>query len=93
MRMIRLSHLSKSFDSLKAVDDISLEIEKGEIFGFLGPNGAGKTTTITMIAGLLKPDGGKIFIDSLDLDADLKKIKKIMGVVPQDMAFQAATAA
>lgn len=85
--MIRLSHLSKSFDSLKAVDDISLEVEKGEIFGFLGPNGAGKTTTITMIAGLLKPDGGKIFIDSLDLEADLKKVKKIMGVVPQDMAF------
>ena len=85
--MIRVSHLAKSFDGLKAVDDISLEVKKGEIFGFLGPNGAGKTTTISMIAGLLKPDAGEIFIDSLNLESDLKKIKKIMGVVPQEMAF------
>lgn len=85
--MLKISHLSKSYDSLKAVDDISLEIKKGEIFGFLGPNGAGKTTTISIIAGLLKADSGKIFIDSLDLDTDLRRIKKIMGVVPQEMAF------
>ncbi|MBM3285408.1 MAG: ABC transporter ATP-binding protein, partial [Candidatus Aminicenantes bacterium] len=85
--MIRVSHLSKSFNDLKAVDDISLEVKKGEIFGFLGPNGAGKTTTISMIAGLLKPDAGEISIDSLNLGSHLKKIKKIMGVVPQDMAF------
>jgi ABC-2 type transport system ATP-binding protein len=85
--MIKIAHLAKSFDSLKAVDDISFEVEKGEIFGLLGPNGAGKTTTIAMISGLLKPDAGKIIVDSLDLDVDYKKIKKIMGVVPQDMAF------
>jgi ABC-2 type transport system ATP-binding protein len=85
--MIKIAHLAKSFDSLRAVDDISFEVEKGEIFGLLGPNGAGKTTTIAMISGLLKPDAGKIFIDSLDLDLGYKKIKKIMGVVPQDMAF------
>jgi len=85
--MLKITHLSKSFDSLKAVDDISFEVNKGEIFGFLGPNGAGKTTTISMIASLLKPDSGKIIIDSLDLDTNLRKIKKIMGVVPQEMAF------
>jgi len=85
--MLKISHLSKSFDSIKAVDDISLEVHKGEILGLLGPNGAGKTTTISMIAGLLKPDGGKITIDSLDTETDLKKIKKTMGVVPQEMAF------
>lgn len=85
--MLKIEHLSKSFDSIKAVDDISFDIIKGEIFGFLGPNGAGKTTAISMISGLLKPDSGKIFIDSLDLDRDLRKIKKIMGVVPQEMAF------
>jgi ABC-2 type transport system ATP-binding protein len=85
--MIKLEHLSKTFDSIRAVDDISLEIEKGEIFGFLGPNGAGKTTTISMISGLLKPDSGKIYVDSMDLESNLRKIKKIMGVVPQDMAF------
>lgn len=85
--MLKISHLTKSYDSLKAVDNISLEVQKGEIFGFLGPNGAGKTTTISMIAGLLKADSGKIYVDELDLDTDLRKIKKIMGVVPQEMAF------
>lgn len=85
--MLKIAHLSKSFDSIKAVDDISLEVKKGEIFGLLGPNGAGKTTTISMIASLLKPDTGKIYIDSLDTETDLKKIKKMMGVVPQEMAF------
>jgi ABC-2 type transport system ATP-binding protein len=85
--MLKISHLSKTFDSLKAVDDISLEVNEGEIFGFLGPNGAGKTTTISMIAGLLKPDSGRIMVDSLDLDTHLRRIKKMMGVVPQEMAF------
>lgn len=85
--MLHIQHLSKTFDTIKAVDDISFEVAEGEIFGFLGPNGAGKTTTISMIAGLLKPDSGKIRINSLDLDGDLKKIKRLMGVVPQEMAF------
>ena len=85
--MLRIEHLSKTFDTIKAVDDISLEVQKGEIFGLLGPNGAGKTTAISMIAGLLKPDSGKIIVDSIDLESDLMSIKKIMGVVPQDMAF------
>ena len=85
--MLQISHLSKSYDSLKAVDDISFEVNKGEIFGFLGPNGAGKTTTIQMISGLLKPDSGKIVIDGLDIGSDLRKIKRNMGVVPQEMAF------
>ncbi len=85
--MLKIEHLSKTFDSIKAVDDISFEVKKGEIFGFLGPNGAGKTTAISMISGLLKPDSGKITIDSMDLESHLKSIKKIMGVVPQDMAF------
>jgi ABC-2 type transport system ATP-binding protein len=84
--MLNISHLSKSYESIKAVDDISLEIGEGEIFGFLGPNGAGKTTTLSMIAGLLKPDGGRITIDGMDLDKDIRKIRKIMGIVPQDMA-------
>lgn len=85
--MLKISHLSKTFDSLKAVDDISFDVGEGEIFGFLGPNGAGKTTTISMIAGLLKSDSGKIQIDNMDLKTDIQKIKKIMGVVPQEMAF------
>jgi len=85
--MLNISHLSKTFDTLKAVDDVSFDVDKGEIFGFLGPNGAGKTTTISMIAGLLKPDSGKIQIDDMNLKTDIQKIKKIIGVVPQEMAF------
>ena len=85
--MLRIEHLSKTFDTIKAVDDITLETQEGEIFGLLGPNGAGKTTAISMIAGLLKPDSGKIIVDSMDLESQLQNIKKIMGVVPQDMAF------
>jgi len=85
--MLQISHLSKSFDKVKAVDDISLEVKEGEIFGFLGPNGAGKTTTISMIAGLLTPDSGTIMIDSMDTRHSMQQIRGIMGVVPQDMAF------
>lgn len=85
--MLEITNLSKAYENIKAVDNISLEVKKGEIFGFLGPNGAGKTTTISMVSGLLKPDSGSIFIDSLNIKTRLKDIKKIMGVVPQDMAF------
>lgn len=85
--MLKIEHLSKSFNSIKAVDDISFEVKKGEIYGFLGPNGAGKTTVISMISGLLEADAGKIVVDSLDLESNLRKIKKLMGVVPQEMAF------
>jgi len=85
--MLKITNLSKSYESLKAVDDVSFDIAAGEIFGFLGPNGAGKTTTITMIAGLLKSDVGRIRIDGMDLDKDSPKIRKIMGIVPQEMAF------
>jgi ABC-type uncharacterized transport system ATPase subunit len=83
--MLQIDHLSKSFEEIKAVDDISFEVAEGEIFGFLGPNGAGKTTTISMIAGLIKPDSGKIHINSLDLDGDIKKIKRLMELVPRGM--------
>ena len=62
-----LEALTKKFGKFKAVDEISLAVNRGEIFGFLGPNGAGKTTTIKMIAGLLKPDAGKIFINGRSL--------------------------
>ena len=85
--MLQIENLSKSYESIKAVDNISFQVEKGEIFGFLGPNGAGKTTTMSMISGLLKPDTGKITIDSMDLSRNLKGIKRVMGVVPQEMAF------
>ena len=63
MKAIEIKNLSKTFKETKAVDDISINVEKGSIYGFLGPNGAGKTTTIKMITGLIKPDAGSIYID------------------------------
>ena len=82
MDILTVEHLSKRFGSHLAVDDISLAMHQGEIYGFLGPNGAGKTTTIKMIAGLLKPDRGTIIINSRDLAAEPAACKQDTGYVP-----------
>ena len=58
-----LSHLTKRFGAVQAVQDLSLEVRAGEIFGFLGPNGAGKTTTISLICGLVRPDAGTVVLN------------------------------
>lgn len=79
---IDIAQLSKQFGSYKAVNDISLTVKKGEIFGFLGPNGAGKTTTIKMLAGLLKPDQGSIFINGHNLATDPSQCKQDTGYIP-----------
>lgn len=84
--MIRVERLCKSFDSLRAVDDVSFEVAEGEIFGLLGPNGAGKTTTINMICGVLKPDAGKVLIGGKDIWLQPKTVKRSFGVVPQEIA-------
>jgi ABC-2 type transport system ATP-binding protein len=70
-----------------AIDNISLDILNGEIFGLLGPNGAGKTTTIAILCGLYAPTTGSVKIDGLDIHTDLDQIKQIIGVVPQDVAL------
>jgi len=80
--MIRLEHVTKIYGSLVAVDDLCLEIKKGEVFGFLGPNGAGKTTTIRMITGLVKPTSGKIFIDKWNIEKNPVEAKRVIGFVP-----------
>jgi len=85
--MLRLENLSKSFGEIKAVDNVSFQVESGEIFGLLGPNGAGKTTIIQMVAGLLKPDNGRIWLDSIEALVNPEATKKLLGVVPQEMAF------
>ena len=77
-----IEHLTKKFGNFKAVDDISLTVSKGEIFGFLGPNGAGKTTTIKMIAGLLKPDAGQISINNRNLAEEPRYCKQNTGYIP-----------
>ena len=81
--IIKIDNLTKTYGSLKAVDDLSFEIRKGELFAFLGVNGAGKSTTINIICGQLKKDEGTVIIDELNLDDDLAKIKKKIGVVFQ----------
>ncbi|HSW00475.1 MAG TPA: ABC transporter ATP-binding protein [Sedimentisphaerales bacterium] len=85
--MIHVEDLQKSYGSLRAVDGISLEVPEGELFGFLGPNGAGKTTTLSMISGLLKPDRGRVSIADIDVWSSPKAAKRLLGLVPQDLAL------
>ncbi len=80
--MIKLINLTKVYGKLVAVNNISLEVAGGEIFGFLGPNGAGKTTTIKMMAGLLQPSAGKIEIGGHDVQKEPLKAKAITGFIP-----------
>jgi ABC-2 type transport system ATP-binding protein len=80
--VLAIEHLTKKFGTFNAVDDISLTVSRGEIFGFLGPNGAGKTTTIKMIAGLLKPDAGQISINNRSLAEEPRDCKQDTGYIP-----------
>ncbi len=84
--MVDIQSISKSYNkgSIKAVDNLSLKVRKGEIFGFLGPNGAGKTTTIKMIIGLLNPDEGSVLIDGTDIGKNPIEAKKKIGYVPDN---------
>jgi ABC-2 type transport system ATP-binding protein len=84
--MISLIHLTKRFGRLTAVNDVNLDIPRGEIFGFLGPNGAGKTTTIKMMAGILQPTEGTVIIDGKNLAEDPVGAKQVTGFIP-DRAF------
>jgi ABC-2 type transport system ATP-binding protein len=80
--MIQIEHVVKRYGRFTAVDDVSLDVGKGEIHGFLGPNGAGKTTTIRIIAGLLKPSGGRVSIAGHDLALEPEKAKGALGFIP-----------
>lgn len=84
--MIKLTQVSKKFDTQEVINNISLEIKEGEIIGLLGPNGAGKTTTIRMIAGVLPPTKGKVFIDGKDIfPSDLQEVEKPdIGYLPEN---------
>ncbi|WP_010251197.1 ABC transporter ATP-binding protein [Acetivibrio cellulolyticus] len=83
--MIEVVNITKTYSgALKAVDNLSITIEDGEIFGFLGPNGAGKTTTIKMITGILRPDSGNIRINGTDINESPLEAKKKFGFVPDD---------
>lgn len=84
---LSLRGLKKSYGDFPAVDGLSLEIFRGEVFGLLGPNGAGKTTTINMICGLLVPDAGEILIENQVLKDQYRKCKRTMGLCPEDLVL------
>jgi ABC-2 type transport system ATP-binding protein len=81
--MIKTEHLSKRYETLTAVDDVSFEVRPGEVLGFLGPNGAGKTTTMRMLAGFITPSGGKASICGHDIETDTLAAKASLGYLPE----------
>ncbi len=83
---IVIEHLEKQYQDVKAVDDLSLQVGKGELFGLLGPNGAGKTTAISILSGLLKPTSGSATICGYDVQKDPSKVKERIGVCIQETA-------
>lgn len=82
--MIKIANLSKAYGDIRAVEDLTLSIPPGEVFGLLGPNGAGKTTTIKMLTTLSKPDAGSCTVNGLDIVKGRHEIRKLIGVVPQE---------
>jgi len=83
---IVIDNLTKKFEDTTAVDGLSLEVQRGELFGLLGPNGAGKTTTINILCGLLQPTSGSANVNGYDVQKDPERIKELIGVCPQDTA-------
>lgn len=89
-KIIQINHLSKSFNDIKAVQDLSFCVQEGELFAFLGINGAGKSTTINIMCGQLSKDSGDILIDDHNLDYNLNSIKLELGVVFQNSVLDSA---
>jgi ABC-2 type transport system ATP-binding protein len=84
---VEIENLRKCFGDFCAVDDISLQVRRGEIFGFLGPNGAGKSTTIRILCGLLKPSGGRALVGGLDVAAVPEEVRKNVGYMSQKFSL------
>ncbi len=82
--MLRIEHYTKIYGNAKAVDDLSLHIQPGEIYGFIGHNGAGKTTTIKACCGIIKPDGGEIYIDGKNIAKEPLECKKVTAYIPDN---------
>ena len=82
--MLKIEHLTKAYGSKKAVDDLSLHIAPGEVYGFIGHNGAGKTTTIKSVAGILPFDSGRILVDGVDIAKDPIACKQALSYVPDN---------
>ncbi len=87
MSIIQVDHLTKDYGYGRGIYDVSLNIKKGEVFGFLGPNGAGKTTTIRHIMGFSNPDKGKVYVNNLNSQTKAGKIMKNVGYLPGEIAI------
>lgn len=87
MNIINIDNICKNYKTLKALDNLSLEIKKGELFGLLGVNGAGKTTLIKILCGLTKKTSGSVLINGFNIDSDIDKIKEIIDISPQETAI------
>jgi ABC-2 type transport system ATP-binding protein len=85
--LLEVENLQKYYGDIRAVDGISFQVKKGEIFGLLGPNGAGKSTTISMISTLIPHTAGKMLFEGADISREPESIRKRLGVVPQDIAL------
>lgn len=85
--MIKVENLKKKYGPFEALRSISFEVEKGSVFGFIGRNGAGKTTTMNILAGLLRFDGGRIFIEDKDFAKEKQQLMKLIGYLPESPSF------
>ncbi len=84
---VSIQQVTKTFGNLKALDGVCLEIAEGEFFGLLGPNGAGKTTLISCLAGLVRPDTGRLKVMDFDVQGDYREARRLLGIVPQELVF------
>src|SRR5690349_24844207 len=85
--VIRVNHLSRRFDELVAVDDVSFEVRRGAIFGLLGPNGSGKSTIIRMLCGVLEPSGGDATVLGYDVRTKAELVKRRIGYMSQKFSL------
>lgn len=85
--MIDIKKASKSFKGVPAVENLTLQVDQGEILGLLGPNGAGKSTTINMLLGFIKPDAGTIQIKGMDSALQAQEVRKLVGFVPENVSL------
>ena len=84
---VLVEHVTKSYGSLQALKNVSLDVKEGEFFGLLGPNGAGKTTLISILAGLCRPDSGRAFVMGTNVQTNFIEARRLLGVVPQELVF------
>ena len=93
--MIHAEHLTKQFGGITAVDNLSLDVEEGEVFGFLGPNGAGKTTTIRMLTGLISKSGGSAVVAGCEVgkEADALRLRQQIGILPENVGLYEGSSA